>query len=145
MDRCPAQQSFSIPPHTHTHTQILRLDITPMSTPHSSTLPHTHPTLDMAKIVTFSPAAINQLLVITSNARLLKFNCSNGQLLSEVAHTHRTQCSAVCVSKSGRHLLTAGDGVVKVWDYGMNLDLNFQVSDACMLLCNANVLFHSVY
>jgi len=35
---------------------------------------------------------------------------------------------ALDVSHEGRHLVTAGDKVVKVWDYHMRLDLNFQVS-----------------
>jgi len=40
---------------------------------------------------------------------------------------HRSGCTAVDVSQDGRHLVTAGDKVVKVWDYHMRLDLNFQV------------------
>ncbi len=96
-----------------------------MSTHHSTTATP-NPALETAKMVTFSPQALNQLLVITSASRLLKFSVSNGQLLSEVAHIHRASCTAVC--PSNRHLLTAGDKVLKVWDYGMALDLNFQVS-----------------
>ena len=98
-----------------------------MSTPHSTIgMPDTTG-LNAAKIVTFAPDVLNQLLVITSGSRLLKFNSSNGQLLSDVAHIHRTQCTAVSLSRDGRYLFTAGDNVVKVWDYGMTLDLNFQV------------------
>ena len=113
--------------HPVNNIQVLRLDITPMSTPHSTIGMSDTTGLNTAKIVTFAPDALNQLLVITSGSRLLKFNSSNGQLLSDVAHIHRTQCTAVSVSRDGRYLLTAGDNVVKVWDYGMTLDLNFQV------------------
>lgn len=119
--------------HVHVWTlftlshQVLRLDITPMTTPHSTTGMSDTTALNSAHIVTFAPDALNQLLVITSGSRLLKFNASNGQLLSEVSHIHRTQCTAVSVSNDGRYLLTTGDNVVKVWDYGMSLDLNFQV------------------
>ena len=47
--------------------------------------------------------------------------------LFQVSHIHRGDCAALSLSKDGRHLLTAGDKVVKVWDYRMALDLNFQV------------------
>lgn len=78
-------------------------------------------------MVTFAPRALNQLLVVTDSARLIKFSASNGQLLSEVAHIHRTNCTSFSVDNGGRYLLTAGDKTVKVWDYNMALDLNFQV------------------
>ena len=45
----------------------------------------------------------------------------------QVSHIHRGECTALSVSRDGRYLLTAGDKVVKVWDYNMALDLNFQV------------------
>lgn len=83
--------------------------------------------LDPAQIVLFSPQGLNQLLVITSGARLIKFNATNGQLLSEVSNIHSKECTCLAVDKTGRYLLTAGDKVVKVWDYSMALDLNFQV------------------
>lgn len=101
--------------------QILRLDITPMTSSPSTSL-------DPASIVAFSPQALNQLLVVTTGARLIKFNASNGQLLSEVSNIHRERCTSLAVDKTGQYLLTGGgDKVVKVWDYNMALDLNFQV------------------
>ena len=105
--------------------QVLRLDITPMAPPPQSS--STSSSLDPARIVTFSPQAINQLLVVTSGARLIKFCATNGQLLSEVSNVHRNECTSLSVDRAGRYLLTTGDNVVKVWDYGMSLDLNFQV------------------
>lgn len=44
-----------------------------------------------------------------------------------MSHIHRGECTALSISRDGRYLLTAGDKVVKVWDYNMALDLNFQV------------------
>ena len=105
--------------------QVLRLDITPMAPPPPPS--STSSSLDPARIVLFSPEAVNQLLVITSGARLIKFSATNGQLLSEVSNIHRSECTSLSVDRAGRYLLTAGDNVVKVWDYGMMLDLNFQV------------------
>ena len=40
--------------------------------------------VDPAHLVCLSPCALNQLIVVTSGARLLKFSASTGQLLSEV-------------------------------------------------------------
>ncbi len=48
--------------------------------------------------------------------------------LSQVSHIHRGRCASLSVSQNGRYLLTTGDSVLKVWDYRMTLDLNFQVS-----------------
>ena len=68
-------------------SQVLRLDITPMVPPTSPT--HS---ASSAQLILFSPRAVDHLLVVTSSgesssAGLLKFNASNGQLLSEVQDT----------------------------------------------------------
>lgn len=120
-----------IGPHNFTITvleaetlnDILRVDITPVALPQNQLQSF----VSCAKLVRFSPKSLNQLLVVTEPARLLKFSASNGQLLSEAGHIHRTECSSIAVSANGRYLLTAGDQVLKVWDYSMTLDLNFQV------------------
>lgn len=43
---------------------------------------------------------------------------------------HKLSCSSLALSKDGRYLLTAGDKVIKVWDYQMRFDINFQVLPA---------------
>lgn len=103
-----------------TLNEVLRIDITPVIT--------SQPLADSAKLVCYSPMALNQILVVTKLAKLLKFSATNGQLLSEVGPVHRTECLSVGVSGNGRYLVTGGDKVVKVWDYSMALSLNFQVS-----------------
>ncbi len=123
-----------IGPHNHTITvlegetlnELLRLDITPVSPP--PPLGPSDGCIDVSKLVRFSSKALNQLLVVTKGGRLLKFSADNGQLLSEVAHLHRTECSSIAVSGNGRYLLTAGDQVLKVRDYSMNMEQNYQVS-----------------
>jgi len=32
------------------------------------------------------------------------------------------------LTENGRYLATGGDKVIKIWDYSMKLDINFQVS-----------------
>ena len=108
-----------------TLNEVLRLDITPVT----SAPNQLEPFVDAAKIVSFSPNALNQILVVTKQARLLRFSSSDGQLLSEVTHLHRKSCSSLSVSANGRYLLTAGNQILKVWDYNMAMDVNFQVSN----------------
>lgn len=40
---------------------------------------------------------------------------------------HKLSCSSLALSKDGQYLLTAGDKVIKVWDYRMRFNVNFQV------------------
>lgn len=40
---------------------------------------------------------------------------------------HKLPCSSLALSKDGRYLLTASDKVIKVWDYRMRFNVNFQV------------------
>lgn len=47
--------------------------------------------------------------------------------MAQIDNIHRSGCTSVDVSQDSRHLVTAGDKVIKVWDYHMRLDLNFQV------------------
>ena len=45
----------------------------------------------------------------------------------QLNNIHRGGCTALDVSQDGRLLVTAGDNVVKIWDYYMRFDINFQV------------------
>lgn len=45
----------------------------------------------------------------------------------QVSPVHKVSCSSLALSEDGRYLLTAGDKVLKVWDYRMRFDVNFQV------------------
>ncbi|KAK7112108.1 WD repeat-containing protein 90-like isoform X2 [Littorina saxatilis] len=82
--------------------------------------------IDTAVKVTFTPENVGHLLVTTTNNRLVKLDLS-GRMVAEVNNIHRTGCSSLVVSKDGKYLITAGDKVLKVWDYTMRLDINFQV------------------
>ena len=103
-------------------------------------------TLDSAQMVSFSPQALNQLLVVTSGARLIKFSATNGQLLSEVSNIHRSKCTSLAVDRTGKYLVTGGDKTVKVWDYSLSLDLNFQVLSVYTCTCTCMcVYYHHQY
>ncbi|XP_065826313.1 WD repeat-containing protein 90-like isoform X2 [Oscarella lobularis] len=80
--------------------------------------------LDSPTQVSFSSGHI---LVMTSQCRLLKFDSETGRILTEVSNIHRSSCTSMVVSPNGKYLSTAGDKVIKVWDYKMKLDINFQV------------------
>lgn len=99
--------------------EVLRIDI--------STITADRSVVDSALHVCFSSSSLKQLLVITSTSRLLKLDSHSGILLSEVSNIHRGNCSSLAVSRDGKYLATAGDKVVKIWDYHMRLDINFQV------------------
>ena len=60
--------------------------------------------------------------------RCIRSATSIGDILLQIGNIHRSGCTAIDVSGDGRHLATAGDKVIKIWDYCMRLDLNFQVS-----------------
>lgn len=102
--------------------EIMRIDITNLSTIESN-----RNVIDGALRVKYSPLSVKQLLVTTSNNKLLKFDARTGKIISEIDNIHRSGCTSIDVSPDGRYLLTAGDKVIKVWDYHMRLDLNFQV------------------
>jgi WD40 repeat protein len=76
--------------------------------------------------LSYSSQNLNHLICITSTNKLLKFDCKNGRLISSTKKLHRTNTDCLNVSSDGRYLVTSGDHVVKVWDYDMKLDKNYQ-------------------
>ncbi|CAK8679863.1 unnamed protein product [Clavelina lepadiformis] len=81
------------------------------------------PKVDQPLQVSFSPTAQKHLLVMTKANRLLKLDVKSGQLLSVTEDIHRSCATAICASSDGSHLVTAGDKLIKVWDYDMSKDL----------------------
>ncbi|XP_064636675.1 WD repeat-containing protein 90-like [Lineus longissimus] len=100
--------------------EILRVDISTIN-------PSDGGGVDTARRVCFAPANMRHLLVTTSNNKLLKLDARSGRLLAEINNVQRVDCTALAVTSDGKHLATAGDRVIKIWDYHMRLDLNFQV------------------
>lgn len=82
---------------------------------------------DQAVCVTYSTIELNQLVCVTASNRLIKFDARTGRLLSSVEHLHRTRTDLVSVTNDGQFLVTSGDNFVKIWDYQMRLDINYQV------------------
>ncbi|XP_010121618.1 PREDICTED: LOW QUALITY PROTEIN: WD repeat-containing protein 90, partial [Chlamydotis macqueenii] len=99
--------------------ELLRVDI--------SVLDLNSTVLDSAMRVCFAPVSRGELLVSTASNKILVLDAETGRLLREVSPVHNRSCSSLALSKNGRYLLTAGDKVIKVWDYQMRFDINFQV------------------
>ena len=115
---------------TESLNEVLRLDITPVM-PSPRQRQHQQPSAltDSAQIVTYSPAALDELVVVTRNSRLLRFCASTGRLLGGVEKLHRGRCTGVLVSGDGRYLVTAGeDQVLKVRSYSKLSEQLLQVS-----------------
>uniref|UniRef100_A0A493TKZ4 WDR90/POC16 second beta-propeller domain-containing protein n=1 Tax=Anas platyrhynchos platyrhynchos TaxID=8840 RepID=A0A493TKZ4_ANAPP len=99
--------------------ELLRVDI--------SILELNSTALDTAVRVCFAPVPRGELLVSTSSNKILVLDAKTGRLVREVSPVHKVSCSSLALSKDARYLLTAGDKVIKVWDYQMRFDINFQV------------------
>ncbi|XP_035829418.1 WD repeat-containing protein 90 [Aplysia californica] len=102
--------------------ELVRIDVSSVGSGSGHT-----PNLDSAQRVTFTPTRRDHLLVSTANNKLVKYDARSGRLVSEVDHIHRSACSALTVSDCGKYLATGGDKTIKIWDYDMKLDINFQV------------------
>ncbi|RLV89514.1 hypothetical protein DV515_00014826 [Chloebia gouldiae] len=99
--------------------ELLRVDVSILDM-HSTIL-------DSAVKVCFGPVPQGELLVSTSSNKILVFDAKTGRLVREVSPVHKLSCSSLALSKDGQYLLTAGDKVIKVWDYRMRFNINFQV------------------
>ncbi|KFZ61612.1 WD repeat-containing protein 90, partial [Podiceps cristatus] len=99
--------------------ELLRVDI--------SILDLNGTALDSAVRVCFAPVPRGELLVSTSSNKILVLDAKTGRLVREVSAVHKLSCSSLVLSKDGRYLLTAGDKVIKVWDYQMRFDISSQV------------------
>lgn len=82
---------------------------------------------ELAACVAYSTVELNQLVCVTSANKLLKFDARSGRLLSSVPKVHRDKTDLVSVTSDGQFLITSGDNFIKIWDYQMRLDTNYQV------------------
>ncbi|XP_067407333.1 WD repeat-containing protein 90 isoform X2 [Emydura macquarii macquarii] len=103
----------------HSLDELLRIDVSILDLDSTS--------LDSALRLCFAPMPVGHLLVSTSSNKILVLDAKTGRLVREVSHVHKLSCSSLALSEDARYLLTAGDRVVKVWDYQMRFDINFQV------------------
>lgn len=84
------------------------------------------PIVDMAENIFYTPATHCHLLVSTSNKTLLKFDALTGCLLSEFANIQGTLCRSIAFIRTGQHMVTAGEKMLKVWDYKQADSINHQ-------------------
>ncbi|KAG2456181.1 MIRO2 GTPase, partial [Polypterus senegalus] len=98
--------------------ELLRIDV--------SILDLESTNLDSAVKVCYAPTSVGHLLVSTSSNKILWLDTKSGRLVREVSNVHKQQCTSLSVSDDGQFLITAGEKVVKVWDYNMKHDVNYQ-------------------
>uniref|UniRef100_A0A8C3RXH5 WD repeat-containing protein 90 n=1 Tax=Chelydra serpentina TaxID=8475 RepID=A0A8C3RXH5_CHESE len=103
----------------HSLDELLRIDVSILDLDSTS--------LDSALRICFASMPVGHLLVSTSSNKVLVLDAKTGRLVREVSRVHKLSCSSLALSEDARYLLTAGDRVVKVWDYQMRFDINFQV------------------
>ncbi|XP_060116727.1 LOW QUALITY PROTEIN: WD repeat-containing protein 90 [Heteronotia binoei] len=103
----------------HSLDELLRIDV--------SILDLESPSLDTAVRLRFTPSTPGHLLVTTSSQKILVLDVKTGRLIRMVSQVHKQSCSSLALSPDSRYLLTAGDRVIKVWDYGMRFDVSSQV------------------
>ncbi|KAM6424015.1 WD repeat-containing protein 90 isoform 3-T3 [Liasis olivaceus] len=103
----------------HTLDELLRVDV--------SILDLDSTALDVAVRLCFAPFPLGHLLVSTSSQKVLVLDAKSGRLIRVVSQVHKQSCSSLTLSPDGRYVLTAGDRVIKVWDYEMRFDVSCQV------------------
>lgn len=81
---------------------------------------------DRAVRIAFTPSP-GDLLCATVSNKLIKFDSKSGRVLSTINNIHRSFTDFVGVTNDGHYLVTSGDNLIKVWDYQMRYDHNFQV------------------
>ncbi|XP_063791128.1 WD repeat-containing protein 90 isoform X4 [Pseudophryne corroboree] len=97
--------------HGRSLDELLRIDV--------SILDLDSTKLDCALSLAFSPHRPYHLLVSTSGNKILWLDPKTGRLTREVTQVHKPHCFSLAVSDDNRYLLTAGDRIVKVWDYSL--------------------------
>ncbi len=120
---------------TATLNEVLRIDMSSTSNSSSLLLNDNsnsfmtgNNNFETAVCLAYSPLELNHILCITASNKLLKFDAKNGRLISTITGMHRNHTNCVSVSTDGRFLITSGDnGMLKVWDYQMRLDRNYQL------------------
>jgi WD40 repeat protein len=87
---------------------------------------NTNSEIESANKLEYSAYSLNQIICTTLTNKLLKFDCKTGRLVSTIGNIHRTITDCLTVSNDGRFLVTSGDNCIKVWDYEMRFEKNFQ-------------------
>ncbi|CAF3380141.1 unnamed protein product [Rotaria socialis] len=102
---------------TNSLNQTLRIDIS------SCTLiTNDRRSITSSEAALFARFAPNrQLLVATTNFKLLKFDSYTGKLLNIINNIHKRTFDCLTLSSDSQYLVTGGDNMIKFWD-----DANFQ-------------------
>ncbi|CAF0733971.1 unnamed protein product [Adineta ricciae] len=107
---------------TNTLNQLLRIDIS--SCTFLTADQRTITSAESGLFARFTPN--RQLLVATTNFKLLIFDCYTGQLLNIIENVHQQSIDCLAVSSDSQYLITGGDNILKFWNINMELDKNYQ-------------------
>ncbi|CAF3669977.1 unnamed protein product [Rotaria sp. Silwood1] len=102
---------------TNSLNQTLRIDISSCTLISNDRRSIT--STESALFVRFAPN--RQLLVATTNFKLLKFDSYTGKLLNIINNIHKCTFDCLTLSSDSQYLVTGGDNMIKFWD-----DANFQ-------------------
>ncbi|CAF0756991.1 unnamed protein product [Adineta ricciae] len=102
---------------TNNLNQTLRIDISSCAL--ISNDRRTTSSSEAALFVRFAPN--RQLLVATTNFKLLKFDSHSGKLLNIISSVHKNSFDCLALSSDSQYLVTGGDQMLKFWD-----DVNYQ-------------------
>eukprot|EP00741_Cyanophora_paradoxa_P024144 tig00021742_g23318.t1 len=70
--------------------------------------------------IAFSPCG-QEIVAVTLDMRLQRFNCRTGSLLSEAHRIHSAGCDALAISPDRRLIATGGsDRMVRLWPYALS-------------------------
>ena len=81
---------------------------------------------ELAFKISYAPCDLNQILCVTLQNKLIKFDLKSGHCIATVPKIHKNSIDSLSVTNDGRYLITSGDNLVKIWDYEMRLEKNFQ-------------------
>ena len=104
---------------TKTLDELLRIDITQLN---QGDLRDS--VIEKGWLVGFSE---DHIMLVTKQSNLYLLDMFSGKQLTKVKNVQKNECTAISADDRCRFIYTAGDNVLKVWDYKFQYDVNFQM------------------
>ena len=97
---------------------LMRIDITQLSLEYLN-----RGVIEKGVTVKFSETHI---LLVTTSGNLYFLDLASGKRLNMI-NVHKESCNALAVGGNDEYFFTSGEKVLKVWDYKLRFDVNFQM------------------